>query len=64
MKPMNLKKPGFCTGKRRIITCCIGGWIYQEPYGWVICADHEAEAKKKGKPSDYFVDYFKGWLLQ
>lgn len=41
--------------------CCVGGWIYVNPYGFVICSSHEKEAKKNGKPNDYFIGWFKTW---
>ena len=41
--------------------CCIGGWSYVLPYGWIICADHEEEAATNGQPDDYFIGWFKMW---
>lgn len=41
--------------------CCVGGWTYIEPYTWVTCTDHEDTAAKNGKPSDYFIGWFKTW---
>ncbi len=41
--------------------CCIGGWMHEERYGWVICAEHENESADNGQPDDKFIDYFRAW---
>ena len=41
--------------------CCVGGWCYDEPYGWVICGEHEDTAEANGKPSDYWIGWYRAW---
>ena len=46
-------------GKRH--SCCVGGWIYDDCYGFVVCADHEREAAENKEPDSYFIGWFKTW---
>lgn len=38
--------------------CCIGGWAYVQHHGFIMCASHEIEAVKNGKPPNHKKEYY------